>query len=541
MSTPHLIFINGIIHTVDPSNRTVEAVAITGNRFSAVGTTAEVLSLSGENTTVVDLKGGCAIPGIVDSHNHVFSSGVLLDGVSLFEAKSINDLQELVRRRVETSSPNQWILGGGWIESQFKEYRLPTRHDLDEVSPNNPCMLDRLFGASVVNSKALELAGIDKNTPDPPRGQIDRDQFGVPTGVLRNGAQALIDRVIPQGNQCEELAELERLAKLALTDYPRYGITSLLDPGVTPMGMRAYQSLYDKGELNIRINMMPVWHGLSPTDDRDLTPFIDTFGLTSGFGNEWLNVGALKMAIDGGLGSKTAMCHEPFLDGSKSTIPLRLDLSKLESYFRLAQTAGWSIGIHCCGDLAQDIALETFDRVISEIPNPRARHNIIHGYLPTGKALEIMTKHNIGVSTQPGFMYVEGDIYFDVVEQKRIDYFKPLRTYAEHGITVSCNSDSTSAHYNPFLGMYAAVARKTAQGRSLGNSERIDRQLMLRMFTINGAYFSFMDQNVGSIEVGKLADMAVLSDNILTVPEEKMLKMSVTMTVSDGKIVYQRN
>lgn len=539
MFHPDLILINGTIHTVDAKNRTVESVAISGNRFCAIGTTAEIIALASEKTHVIDLRGACVIPGIMDSHNHVFGAGTLLDGVMLFGARTIAEMQDRVRQAAYKASPQEWVLGGGWIESQFVEYRLPTRHDLDIASPQNPVLLDRLFGACVVNSAALKLAGIDRNTPNPERGQIDRDAHGEPTGVLRNGAQSLVRRVIPKGDVREEVSELERLAKLALSDYPSYGITSLLDPGVSPLGMRAYQNIYNKGELNLRVNMMPTWYGLYSTSGKDLSSFIDIFGAYSGLGNEWLNVGALKMAIDGGLGSKTAMCHEPFLDGSKSTIPLRLDIAKLEDYFRAAQTAGWSIGIHCCGDLAQDIALETFDKVITEIPNPKARHNIIHGYLPTPKALEIMQKHSIGVSTQPGFMYVEGDIYFDVVEQKRIDFFKPLRTYEECGIRTSCNSDVTSAHYNPFLGMYAAVARKTSQGRSLGNSERIDRKTMLRMFTINGAYFAFNDHLIGSIEVGKLADMAVLSDDIYTVADEDILNMTVKTTIIDGKIVYQ--
>jgi len=539
MAHPDLVLINGIIHTVDKHNSTVEAVAISGNKFTAVGSTEQVMSLADQQTRVIDLKGACVIPGIMDSHNHVFASGTLLDGVSLFGAKTISDLKDRVKEAVDKANPHEWILGGGWIESQFAEYRLPTRHDLDEVSPHNPVVLDRLFGASVVNSLALKLAGIDSSTPDPARGQIDRDANGHPTGVLRNGAQDLVDAVMPKGDVSEEVGELERLAKLALSEYPRVGITSLLDPGVSPLGMRAYQNLYNKGELSLRVNMMPAWYGLYSPQGKDLASFIDTFGAYSGFGNEWLNVGALKMAIDGGLGSKTAMCHKPYLDGSKSTIPLRLDINKLEDYFRAAQTAGWSIGIHCCGDLAQDIALETFDKVITEIPNSKARHNIIHGYLPTPKALKIMQKHNIGVSTQPGFMYVEGDIYFDVVEEERINYFKPLKTYNECGIVTSCNSDITSAHYNPFLGMYAAVARKTSQGRSLGVDEKVDRQTMLRMFTINGAYFAFNDHLIGSIEVGKLADMAVLSADIYTVPEEDILNMSVEMTIIDGKIVYQ--
>jgi predicted amidohydrolase YtcJ len=377
--------------------------------------------------------------------------------------------------------------------------------------------------------------------PEPERGQIDRDEEGFATGILRNGAQNLVRAVMPTGDQGEQVEELERLAQLAFAEYPRYGITSLVDPGVSPLGMRAYQNLYNRDQLPVRVNMMPAWYGLYSTAGRELDTLVETLGVYSGFGGEWLSFGALKMAIDGGLGSKTAMLNEPYADGHVSGIPLRLDLGKLEDYFREALSAGWSVGIHCCGDLAQDIAVETFAKVLKDYPNDQARHNIIHGYLPTPKSLALMRENNIGVSCQPGFMYCEGDLYFDLVEQARIDYFKPLKTYLENGITVACNSDMTSAHFNPFLGMYAAVARTTSQGRSLGDCERLDRAEMLRMFTINGAYLSFAENRTGSIEVGKLADIAVLSQDIMdetAVTNEAILNTEVLMTVTDGKVVH---
>lgn len=538
-----LALVGGKVYTVDAKDSKAEAVAVAGNRIAAVGSTAEILALCDESTRIVDLQGKAAVPGIVDSHNHVFAAGVLLDGVMLFDAKNIGDLKELVRQQAEKLPKGSWIRGGGWIESQFAEYRLPNRHDLDEVAPDHPVMLDRLFGMSVVNTLALKLAGIKRGMPDPERGQIDRDEDGFATGILRNGAQSLVRAVMPAGDAVEQVGELERLAALAFAEYPKYGITSLVDPGVSPLGMRAYQNLYSRGELPVRVNMMPAWYGLYSTAGRELDCLVETLGVYSGFGGDWLSFGALKMAIDGGLGSKTAMLNEPYADGHVSKIPLRLDLDQLENYFRQALSAGWSVGIHCCGDLAQDIAVETFARVLKDYPNPRARHNIIHGYLPTPKSLELMREHNIGVSCQPGFMYCEGDLYFDLVEQARIDYFKPLKTYLQNGITVACNSDMTSAHFNPFFGMYSAVARTTSQGRSMGDCERLNRAEMLRMFTINGAWLSFAEERVGSIEVGKLADIAVLSQNIMDeaeVPNEALLNTEVVMTITDGKVVWER-
>lgn len=535
-----LILYNGEIHTVDKRNSMVQALAIKDGRFIGVGADEEVKKLGDRTTTLIDLKGKTVIPGIVDSHNHIISAGMLLKGVMLFGAPNIKELQQRVAAKVAEAQPGEWIIGGGWIESQFEEYRAPTRWDLDEVAPENPVILSRLFGAAVVNSKALELAGIDRHTPDPWRGKIDRNQdTGEPTGVLRDNAVRLVRKVMPQRAIEDQVSEMQANITRALREYQKWGITTVVDPGVTPLARYAYYDLYRKGELPLRVNMMPAWYGLYATQDQYLHPLVEHMGIVSGFGNDWLSLGALKMAIDGGLGSKTALMHEPFIDGSRSTIPLRLDIDKLEEYFTLAHQHGWSLGIHCCGDRAQDIAVDTFARAISKKPRSEMRHNIIHGYFPTESTLEKMQQHNIAVSVQPVFMYVEGDIYFDVIEEHRIERFKPLRTYLDAGIVVAANSDMTSAHYNPFLGMYAAVARKTSQGRSLGDRERISRQEMIRLFTINGAYLAFMEDRVGSIEVGKNADLAVLSDDLLTIAEEEIKDLRVEMTVVAGQIVHQ--
>ncbi|MGI6357429.1 MAG: amidohydrolase [Bacillota bacterium] len=532
--------VGGNILTQDPVLPRVSALGIKGSRIVMAGDDQQVLSAAGPETEVIDLGGQTVLPGIFDSHNHIVAAGVLLEGVMLFGVKDIAGMQAAVARRAEQLPKGSWIEGGGWIESQFAEYRLPTRWDLDQAAPDHPVILNRLFGSSVVNSLALQLAGIDGNTPDPERGQIDRDpRTGEPTGILRNGAQNLVRRVIPQAAVRNQVEQIEERIKRATAEYVKWGITSVIDPGVTPLSMRAYHNLRQRGELPLRVQMMPAWYGLYATQGKDISQLVDTLGFTTGFGDEWLNVGPLKMAIDGGLGSKTAMLHDPYIDGHVSRIPLRLDLEQLESYFRQAIEAGWSVGIHTCGDLAQDIACESFDRVLQALPLPGHRCNIIHGYLPTEKSLEIMARQQLAVSVQPGFTYVEGDIYFDQIEEQRLHRYKPLRTYLERGILVAANSDMTSAHYNPFFGMYAAVTRKTSQGRQLGTAELISREQMLPLFTKNGAWLARQEDRVGTLSPGKLADLIVLSDNILTVPDEKILQLSVRRTMIDGHWVWQ--
>jgi hypothetical protein len=533
-----LILYNGKIHTVDKQDTIVEAVAIHNNQIICTGSLEQVKKFQTNETKMIDLKSHTAIPGIVDSHNHTGAAGTLLKGVMLFDAKNIKEMQNKVAERVHQTAPGKWILGGGWIESQFKEYREPNRWDLDEVAPDNPVVLSRLFGAIVVNSKALELAGINKNTPNPWRGKIVRLKDGTPTGVLYNEAGNLIRNAMPSDEAGMTVQSAQEDILRALKEYENYGITTIVDPGVTTLRRYAYQNLYERGKLNIRINMMPVYNGLYAAQGSDLTPMVENMGVVNGFGNDWLNLGALKMAIDGGLGSKTALMNEPYLDGTQSDIPLRLDIDKLPDYFKTAQENFWSVGIHCCGDKAQDIAVQTFADVISKNPNPLARHNVIHGYFPTEKSIDLMQKHNIAVSVQPGFIYVEGDIYFDVIPEDKVYTFKPLRTYIDAGILVAANSDMTSAHYNPFLVMYSAIARKTSQGRSLGNNEKVTRQEMIRLYTLNGAKLAFMEDKVGSIEESKLADIIVLDKDILEIDEEDIKDIKVLCNITDGRIVF---
>ncbi len=536
-----VILQGGKILTVDAHNSVCSAIALCGNKVLACGSNADMEPLTDEQTKVIDLKGKTLIPGVFDSHNHVPAAGILLDGVMLFGVDTMDGVKAKVKEKVDRTPKGEWILGGGWIESQFKEYRMPTRWDLDEVSPDHPVLLNRLFARTVVNSKALELAGISKDSPPPKRGTIDRDpKTGEPTGVLRDGAQSLVRDIIPMGTQEEHIAKIEYYIKTAMNEYLKYGITGILDPGVDIPTMRTYRKLHKEKALPIRLNMMPDCYGLRSYEPDYTEGLLKYTGIDSGFGDEWLNLGALKMAIDGGVGSKTAMMNEPWLDGSITEIPLRLDLDIMKDLIIKGHRMGWSTGVHTCGDRAQDIAVDAFVAAQKAFPRAGMRHNIVHGYLPSQYSLDLMKEYDIGVSVQPGFMYVEGDIYFDVLTQKQIDYFKPLKTYLDHNIRVAANSDMTSAHFNPFVGMYAAVARKTSQGRSLGDAEKISREDMLRLFTINSAHLGYMDSFTGSLEPGKCADMAVLSHDIYTCSEEELLNVEVLMTIVDGKIVFER-
>ena len=536
---PDVLLLDGPIYGSNAGGSPPDGLAIRGDRIAAVGDAEALRRTAGPGTRTVSLRGRSAIPGIVDSHNHLATAGShMVDGILLFDVTSIEELKAAVARRAAELAPGEWVTGAGWIESQFEEWRMPTRRDLDEAAPDNPVILDRLFAMSAVNTRALERAGIGRGDAPGGRGIIDRDESGDPTGILRDGAQHLVRRVMPRPDAEEGLADLERYIETAAGEYVRHGITTVLDPGVPPTVMRAYYGLVVDGRLPLGLNAMPVWHGLRPEVEADLEGLPHRLGVFTGFGDHRLRYGALKMAIDGGLGSRTSWMYDPFRDGTHSTTPLRLDPDALDDYFAEATAAGWSIGIHCCGDRAQDVACRAFDG----LPGPRGdrptRHNIIHGYFPTEFSLEIMARRQIALSAQPGFIWVEGDLYETVMEEEKLTGFKPLRTYRDRGIVVAINSDMTSAHYNPFWGLHSAVTRRTARGSQLGDAECVDRFEALEMMTAGGAYLCLEEDIKGSLEPGKRADVAVLDADFGAVSDDALRDLGVDMTLVGGRIVH---
>ena len=538
-ASPDLILVDGPIYSPGLGGTAPTGLAVKGEAVVAVGDAEEVRAMAGERTRTISLRGRSAIPGIVDSHNHLVTAGShMVDGILLFDAENIEQLKEGVAHRAAELPPGSWVTGAGWIESQFEEWRMPHRSDLDEAAPDHPVILDRLFAMSAVNTRALEAAGIGRHDPPGMRGTIERDASGEPTGILRDGAQELVRRAMPREDSATRLRRLEEYIETAAREYVRWGITTVLDPGVPPEVMKAYwTAVLDEG-LPLGLNAMPVWHGLRPGEERDLDALLDHVGVFTGFGDARLRLGALKMALDGGLGSRSSWMYEPFLDGRRTETPLRFDPDDIDGFFRAATEAGWSIGIHCCGDRAQDVACAAFDGLAAPRLESATRHNVIHGYFPTEYSLEIMARRDIAVSVQPGFIWVEGDLYETVMEREKLAGFKPLRTYLDRGIRVAMNSDMTSAHYNPFWGLHSAVTRETARGSRLGDSQCVDRFEALEMMTLGGAYLCSEEDIKGSLEPGKRADIAVLDRDFGAISDASLRDLTVAATVVGGEIVH---
>ncbi|MGB0387054.1 MAG: amidohydrolase [Ardenticatenaceae bacterium] len=536
--SPDLLLTNGKVYTLDAHNTVAQAMAIKDGRILAIGSDAQIGSLGGEHTQRIDLKGRTAIPGIFDSHAHLWEVGLKLAAIRLDECQSPEEMMELVRERAKVTPPGTWIVGMGWNEGNFVDGQLPTRDDIDPATDQHPVILQRFFNTDVVNSVALRLAGITRHTPDPQSGKIERDADGNPNGLLRAAAKRLVRRLMPDPT----LGELKQAIKLGCADMNRYGITSVVDPGLRSGHMRAYRSFYRDGGLTVRMNLMPSWHGFyDDENESQLNYRAQELGLFSGIGDEWLRLGGLKMALDGGTTPHTAYMYEPFEGESEVINYNRLSIEQLESYFLMAQELNWDVGIHVCGDRGQDIVVDAFAHVAKKRPWADARHNIIHAYFPSERALAQMAEHRIAAVVQPTFIYWEGDLIFRDVGQKRAANYKPVRNYLDHGIVVTASSDIPSTvSTNPYVALYTLVTRKNILGQYVAPDQAITRQEALRAYTIGGTWLTREEHLKGTLELGKLADITVLDRDYFTVPDEQIKEIEAQMTIVGGKTVWKQ-
>lgn len=534
---PDLIMHGGAIHTLWPELPRCAALAAKDGRVLALGDDAEVLALAGPRTELLDLTGRTVIPGINDAHNHMLELGLKLGRIGLDQCRSIAELVELVRAAAAHTPEGAWIVGEGWNESLFAEGRLPTRHDLDAATTRHPVLLKRFFNMDVVNSKALALADVGRFTVDPQGGRLERDAEGEPTGILRAAAKQLVRRLLPAPREAELIDALEAAGKA----YLAVGITSILDPGLRPEELRAYGRARRAGRLLVRANLMPSWHGFR---DDELPAELDAraagLGVFSGLGDEWLRIGGLKMAIDGGTTSHTAWMFQPFLGEDVVRDYNRLDPEDLREFFARGHTLGWDIGIHAIGDRAHHEAAAAFADVLTASPGEH-RHSLIHGYFASEASLERMARHGLAVVIQPTFIYYEGDDLFRDVGPELAGRYKPARTYLDRGIRVVATSDIPSTvHFNPFIGLYSLVTRKSWQGTLIAPEQAISREEALAAYTLAGAWLTRDEHEKGPLAPGFLADLAVLDRDYFGCPEAEIKAIQVDITVVGGKIAYRR-
>src|SRR5262245_17752307 len=525
---PDLIIVNAKIYTVDSNFSTAEAVAIGDGKFTAVGTTAQIRKFSGPSTRILDAGGKTIVPGLQDNHLHNAGGG---PGVDLFDARTLPDVLGRIRARVKEARPSDVVVtNGDWHEAQLKEHRLPYRKDLDSVAPNTPVVVVRGGHEYILNSAALIKWHIDKSTPQPAGGRISRDENGELNGELIDRAKALV--TLPAQPQPGPAYFLEEHKKLNAA-----GLTGIRYPGASIEQYRALQELEKKGLLTIRVNQL-----LRPNanDAATMMKMLASYNVKPDEGNEWLRLGGVKLAVDGGFegGWMTELYAKPYDEGGKY---YGINTLKQEPYTAIVKELnrlGWRVATHAVGDAAIDEVLAAYEAANAEKSIVGRRWTIEHAFIPRPDHFPRMKRLGLIISAQD-HLYVAGPSLVKMWGQKRTEWMTPLRTYLDRGLIVSLGTDSSVVPYPPLWVFYHFVTRDTISGGVLGPDQKITRQEALKLQTINNAYTTFEEKTKGSIEPGKFADLVMLEQDIMTAPEKSIEAMKVLMTMVGGKIVWR--
>ncbi|PYQ80716.1 MAG: hypothetical protein DMG03_21845 [Acidobacteria bacterium] len=545
-----LILVNGTVITVDAADSIAQGVAVSGGKIVAVGGSRDMRALANGRTQVIDLHGRTVTPGLIDTHVH-FSETADLFSINLSDVAitKIDDVVKRVAEKVATAKGGEWIRGSGWDEGKLAERRYVLASDLDRVAPNNPVWLEHTTGHyGVANSYALKLAEVRKVTPDPPAGTIDRDVQGNPTGVMKEAAQGLVTRLVPPFSRDQQRQGLVKM----IEDFNKEGMTGAKDPGIGQQKWDLYAELLKEGKLTVRI--FALWSGARRLEDNAqvLARVQAHPKAAASIGDGVLISGGVKMFMDGSGGARTAWMHEEwnrnFTDKDAGNVGY--PATPPDAYRRIVadlHNAGVHVSTHAIGDRAIDWVVDTYDQVLAAKPTRGLRHGIIHANTPTDHAIDVMARlqkqYDAGYpESQAEFMWWIGDNYAANLGRPRVFRLKPFRTYTQKGIIWAGGSDYGVTPFPARYGLWSTVARKTLNGRfggtPFGTAESVDVRTALRSYTIWAAHQLFLENRIGSIEVGKDADLAVWDRNLYTVPTDALKDLKCEMTLFRGAIVY---
>lgn len=531
MLAPEVVYHGGRFYTLDPAQPRAQALAVLHGRIVAVGSDEEVLRLADARTRRVDLEGAAALPGFHDAHCHILLFGLSLVEVNLRHAGSVADVTAAVAERAREVGPGRWVRGGGYDQNRLAERRHPTRWDLDPVSASNPVWLLHISGhMGVANSAALKLAGVARDTPDPPGGRIVRREDGEPTGLLLETAQELVKRVLPPYT----LAETKAALAAAGAQMAAEGITAAQDAWagwIAPEEFRAYQEASEEGLLPQRVWLMVDVEKLPVREGR----FDFGFGLRTGFGGDRLRLGAVKIFTDGSLIGRTAALSQPYTDPPDTAGFLVKSEENIREQVRLAHEGGWQVALHAIGDRAIEVTLDAIEAVMG--PDARRhRPRVEHAGVLRPDLIERIRRLGVVVVTQPRFVFEFGDGYRAALGDERIRLTFPLASL--RGLHVAFSSDRPVTDGAPLLGIAAAVLRRTASGAPYVREEAVTLEEAVRAYTLGAAYSAFAERELGSLEVGKWADFVVLDQDPFEGDPEKVAHIRVIRTVVGGRMVH---
>jgi predicted amidohydrolase YtcJ len=550
---------NAHVLTVDARFRRAQAVAVRAERIVAVGSDRAVARWIGPDTRVLDGRGRTVMPGVIDSHTHAWRASVSeLDGPQpVFD--SIADALQHIRAEAAHKPPGAWIVLQRVYPTRLREGRLPTKAELDTVAPVHP-VLWNAGPVCVVNSKALEVSGITRDTPSPPPGEIVKDpRTGEPTGLLREAAQLLkLDAGPRKPTPAEQRAALKHLYQL----YNQHGITSIGERRGDPEVIALCRELAARGELTVRVNLTRILQPV-PRSLEEAIRQLDTFTHApdgqrpygpTGVGDDWVRIGPFKLWLDGGVLIGTAFMREPWGIGPTYQITdpnyrgiLNVPTNLLNDLLLAAAQRGWQLTAHCAGEAATDVLLDAYEYIHRRVDIRSRRFQIIHGNFTSPENLARCRRLGVAVDVQPAWLYKDGASLLHTLGERRMRWFLPCRTWWEHGIRLAGGSDHmigldsvrSTNPWNPWLGMWIALTRQTERGGVLFPSERLTREQVIRLYTINGAWLTFDEDRKGSLEPGKLADLILLDRDLLSCPVDAVRDTKVLLTMVGGTIVWE--
>jgi predicted amidohydrolase YtcJ len=529
-----LILHNAKIYTVDDAAPRAEAIAIRGDRIAAVGTSVEMLKRKGPSTRIIDARGAAVIPGLQDSHGHFTGLGASLQVLRLRGTRNWEQIVGMVRRRAASARPGEWILGRNWDQNDWPVKEFPVHELLSAAAPNNPVYLTRVDGhAAIANKAAMQAAGLTKDTKDPDGGRIIRDAGGNPTGTLIDKAMGLVSRSVPPLSR----EQLEEQILLADAEARKLGLTMVHDAGTNTETVDAYKRLIDSGKLQTRLYVML----RGPMSM--LKPHLDAGPITD-YGNHHMAVRAVKITADGALGSRGAALLEPYADDPGNMGLLVNPPEEVYAQTLAAAKAGFQMCVHAIGDRANRIVMDTFERVQKEVPGSRAlRMRNEHAQILDAAEIPRFARLNVIASMQT--THATSDLPWaparlgpERIAEGAYVWQKLLKS----GAVIANGSDFPVEEPNPMLGIYAAITRQDESGNPPNGwqpDQRMSREEALESFTIRAAFAAHAEKDLGSLTAGKLADLAVLSKDVMTVPAKEILTTTVTMTIIGGKVVHE--
>lgn len=531
-----LVVTNGKILTVEAARPQVEAIAVGGDRIIALGSAAEIRPYVGPTTEVIDVHGQLVIPGFIEGHGHFAGVGEAELNLKLMPTTSWDQIVSMVADAAKTAKPGEWIIGRGWHQEKWTQRPepnvegFPTHASLDAASPNNPVLLTHASGhASFVNAKAMELSDINRSTPNPPGGEILKDKQGNPTGLLRETASGLV-----HANPSDP-ARLRKALELASKEVLSKGITSFQDAGSSFATIDLMKQMIDEHQIGVRM-----WVMVREGNSRE-APLLSKYR-TIDYANGHLTVRAIKRQIDGALGSRGAWLLEPYSDKPDSVGLNTMSIADLTETARLAMANDYQLCVHAIGDRANRETLNVFEQAFKANPSRRdLRWRIEHAQHLSLSDIPRFGQLGVIASMQGIHCTSDAPYVIDRLGAKRAEEGAYVwQKLMKSGAVVSNGTDAPVEDVDPIPNYYATVTRKTKNGQTFYPDQRMTRMEALTSYTLNPAYAAFEESSKGSLKVGKLADMTVLSKDITAIPDDEILTAQVSYTIVGGKVLYRR-